>query len=75
MYPLKLAINDGEDSFAIARTLVVLLKFVEFVSVVPICVPFLKIRRLVPLLLIAKWFQAPVTSRLEPIAFAPGTHA
>jgi len=50
------------------------LKFVEFVRVVPICVPFLKIRRFVPLLQMAKWFQAPVTSRLEPIAFAPETH-
>jgi hypothetical protein len=75
MYPLKLAIADGDDSFAIARTLVVSLKFVEFVSVVPICVPFLKTRRFVPLLQMAKWFQAPVTSRFEAIAFAPDTHA
>ena len=74
MYPLKLAISDGEDSFPIARTSLVLLKFVEFVRVVPICVPFLKIRRFVPLLQMAKWFQAFVRFRLEPIAFAPETH-
>ena len=75
MYPLKLAINDGEDSFAIARTLVVLLKFVEFVRVDPIWVPFLKTRRLVPLLQMAKWFQAFVKFRLVAIAFALETHA
>jgi hypothetical protein len=73
MYPLKLAILDGDDSFPIARTWLVLLKFVEFDRVVPICVPFLKIRRLVPLLQMAKWFQAFARFRFGPIAFAPET--
>lgn len=54
MYPLNAAPKLGVVSFPIRNAFVVSLKFVEFVSVVPICVPFLNTRKFVPDLQIAK---------------------